>query len=30
MQSLYKYPQTTYPYEDLIRTNRQRTRSHIV
>ncbi len=27
MKYLYKYPQAAYPYDDLIRTNRQRTRN---
>ncbi len=27
MKFLYKYPQAAYPYDDLLRTNRQRTRS---
>ena len=27
MKFLYKYPQAAYPYDDLVRTNRQRTRS---
>jgi hypothetical protein len=26
MKFLYKYPQSAYPYDDLVRTNRQRTR----
>ena len=26
MKFLYKYPQAPYPYDDLVRTNRQRTR----
>src|SRR3954469_19865771 len=26
MKCLYKYPQRAYPYDDLVRTNRQRTR----
>ena len=29
MKYLYKYPQAAYPYEDLIRTNGQRTRSEM-
>jgi len=27
MKYLYKYPQTAFPYDDLVRTNRQRSRS---
>jgi hypothetical protein len=27
MRYLYKYPQVAYPYDDLVRTNRQRTRT---
>jgi hypothetical protein len=27
MKYLYKYPQAAYPYEDLVRTNKQRTRN---
>lgn len=29
MKYLYKYPQRTFPYEDLVRTNRQRTRNDL-
>ena len=29
MKYLYKYPQRAYPYEDLIRTNRQRSRNEL-
>jgi len=29
MKYLYKYPQAAYPYEDLIKTNRQRSRSEL-
>jgi mannosylglycerate hydrolase MGH1-like protein len=28
MKYLYKYPQAAFPYEDLVRTNRQRSRHH--
>ena len=26
MKYLYKYPQRAYPYDDLVKTNRERTR----
>jgi Glycosyl hydrolase family 63 C-terminal domain/Mannosylglycerate hydrolase MGH1-like glycoside hydrolase domain len=29
MKYLYKYPQSAYPYDDLVRTNRQRTREEM-
>jgi hypothetical protein len=29
MKYLYKYPQAAYPYEDLVRTNKQRTRNEM-
>jgi hypothetical protein len=29
MRYLYKYPQRAYPYDDLVRTNRQRSRSEL-
>jgi hypothetical protein len=29
MKYLYKYPQSAYPYDDLVRTNRQRTRDEM-
>jgi Glycosyl hydrolase family 63 C-terminal domain len=29
MKYLYKYPQAAYPYDDLVRTNRQRTRDEM-
>jgi len=29
MKYLYKYPQRAYPYDDLVRTNRQRTRNEL-
>ena len=29
MQYLYKYPQAAYPYDDLVATNRQRSRHEL-
>ncbi|MCX5891438.1 MAG: hypothetical protein NTW80_00400, partial [Deltaproteobacteria bacterium] len=29
MKYLYKYPQAAFPYDDLVRTNRERTRAKI-
>ncbi len=29
MKYLYKYPQAAYPYEDMIKTNQQRSRNEL-
>lgn len=29
MKYLYKYPQSAYPYDDLVKTNRKRTRNEL-